>query len=313
MELEKKYFKALSIEQACDEANNNSQSFRYIAGGTDVIVNKFQGNDKANCLIDLVGIEELKNIVVRNNHIEIGSLVQLSDLKNHKIIADNFPILIEAAHAVASPIIRKTATLGGNLLCENRCIFYNQSEWWRESAGKCLKSNGTVCIATGGKKNCLSKFISDTAIALISLGASVEIVFNNSVAIIPLEDLYTGDGINPHQISKTAIIKSIHLPVQQKSFSVFKKLRQRESIDFTSLTTTVTVDKSGKYKIVIGGVDPKPIVVIGTMEADKNELIAQAVKKARIAENDTFSKAYRKEMISVYLEQSFKELEIKLA
>lgn len=308
MVTEKIYIKATSIEQAVTEANNYSQSFRFVAGGTDVIVNKFQQNDEAACLIDISEIEELKHVKTFENHIEIGALLRLDKLKNHKIIAHCFPILLQAAQSVASPVIRKTATLGGNLLCENRCIFYNQSEWWRQAAGNCLKCKGSICIATGGKKNCLSKFVSDTAIALISLNASVEIVENNKTSLIPLENIYTGDGVNPRQIGHTAILKSIHIPIQENSFSVFKKLRQRESIEFTSLSTAVTIDKYEKMKIVLGGVDPKPIVFEGTNEADKNELISQVIKKSRIAENDTFSKAYRKKMITVYLEQSFKEL-----
>ena len=154
------YFKAASVEEAYLHANNHITDFRYLAGGTDVIVNKFQGNEPANLLIDLSGINELKQITASENQIQIGSLVCLDELKNHTLISQNFPALIQAAHAVASPVIRKTATLGGNLLCENRCTYYNQSEWWRKSAGYCLKCQGTSCLATGGKNNCLSKFVS---------------------------------------------------------------------------------------------------------------------------------------------------------
>ncbi|PIZ05633.1 MAG: 4-hydroxybenzoyl-CoA reductase subunit beta, partial [Flavobacteriales bacterium CG_4_10_14_0_8_um_filter_32_5] len=48
------------------------------------------------------------------------------------------------ALSVGSPLIRKTATIGGNVLCENRCLYYNQSEWWRESIGYCLKCDGDI-------------------------------------------------------------------------------------------------------------------------------------------------------------------------
>ena len=118
---EKTYINALSIEQAHSEAEKCTTGFRYIAGGTDVIVNKFHGNDNSDCLIDLSEISELKQVVTKENNIEIGALVRLDDLKNYKVITDNFPSLLEAANSVASPVIRKTATIGGNLLCENRC------------------------------------------------------------------------------------------------------------------------------------------------------------------------------------------------
>ncbi|NVO01105.1 MAG: FAD binding domain-containing protein [Bacteroidetes bacterium] len=305
---EQLYFKAKSIEEAIIEANNHIANFRYIAGGTDVLVNKFQGNENSKMLIDLSGIDSLKQITIKGNQVEIGALIILDELKNHKIIAESFPALFEAAHAVASPMIRKTATIGGNLLCENRCTFYNQTEWWRKAAGYCLKCDGDICIATGGKNNCLSKFISDTAVVLISMNASIEIFDNNQTSIIPLESIYTGDGVNPRNLSNSAIIKSIFISNDEGFTSVYKKLRQRETLEFGSLITAVTKSKNGKIKIVLGGVDPKPIVVEGIANDDLNELIIIASKKARTVDNDMYSRKYRKEMISVYLKRSFQEL-----
>ena len=305
------YLKPKTLKQAVSDANDQILSFRFIAGGTDVIVNKFQGNDNSKALIDLSGINELKQLLIKESHIEIGSLVRLDDLKNHKIIADYFPALLEAAHSVATPIIRKTATMGGNLLCENRCTYYNQSEWWRKAAGYCLKCNGDICIASGGKNNCLSKFISDTAVVLISLNASISIYDNHQTAIVPIESIYTGDGINPRNLSKTAIIQSINISIKDDSKTVYKKLRQRESIDFSSLSTAVTKNNSGKVKIVLGGVDPKPIVVESDVNSNLNELVVLATKKARTIDNDSYSRKYRKEMIAVYLERSFQELQLK--
>ncbi|MEI6694455.1 MAG: FAD binding domain-containing protein [Bacteroidota bacterium] len=306
---EQLYFNAKSIEEAIIEANNNIDNFQYIAGGTDVIVNKFQGNDDAKVLIDISGIRDLKQITTKENHIEIGSLIKLDDLKKHSILTEYFPALLEAAHAVASPMIRKTATLGGNLLCENRCTFYNQSEWWRKSAGYCLKCKGEICIATGGKNICLSKFVSDTAVVLISMNAKIEIIDNHLTTVLPIESIYTGDGVNPRNLSKTAIIKSILISNQDGFKTVYKKLRQRESIDFGSLITAVTKNKEGKLKIVLGGVDPKPIVVEGNMHDSLDELISQLTKKARTVDNDIYSRKYRREMIAVYIQRSFQELQ----
>ncbi len=173
---EKKYLQPKTISEALEMAKGFATDFRFLAGGTDILVNKFQGNDSSASLIDITGIEELKIVEQKGNFLHIGSLVTLDELKNHSVLQNNFPVLLEAAHAVGSPLIRKTGTIGGNLLCENRCSFYNQSEWWREAVGYCLKCEGDICIATGGKKNCFSKFVSDTAIALISLDAEIEVM-----------------------------------------------------------------------------------------------------------------------------------------
>lgn len=307
---EKTYINALTIEHAYAEAIKCSSDFRYIAGGTDVMVNKYQGNENADCLIDLSGINELKHVVTKENNIEIGSLVYLDDLKNYKLVADNFPALLEAANLVASPIIRKTATIGGNLLCENRCVFYNQSEWWREAAGHCLKCNGNICIASGGNKNCFAKFVSDTAIVLISMNASVEVFDDNKISIIPIEEIYSGDGIKPHKLSKTTIVKSIHIPLNNEYKSVFKKLRQRETLEFSSMSTVVTINKTGKLKIVLGAVHAKPIIFNGNVTDDFNEILNTIISNTRIVDNDVYSRAYRKEMITVFLQRSFKELSL---
>ncbi|MBL0310142.1 MAG: FAD binding domain-containing protein [Bacteroidetes bacterium] len=308
MMVEKLYLKPSSISEAMEYAKSHLNDFRFLAGGTDVIVNKFQNNDESSCLIDLTGIEELKKIVVEEDFLKIGSLVRLDDLKKNTEIGVSFPALLQAAHSVASPLLRKTATLGGNLLCENRCTFYNQSEWWREAVGYCLKCDGDVCIATGGKKACFSKFVSDMAPVLISMEAQIEIADGEEIRTVPLETIYTGDGVNSIQLPKTAIIRYIVLPLNRNFKTAFKKLRPREAVDFTSLTTAVTISNSGSLRIVIGGVDPKPVLFQGALSDNLEELMKKAVKKPRVVDNDFYSRTYRREMMEVFLQQSFKEL-----
>ncbi len=302
---EKKYLQPHSLREALAMTVGLENDFRYIAGGTDVMVNRFQGNETSSCLIDLSNLNELKQVKRDDEYVSIGSLVRLSDLKNFREIKDEFPVLIEAADAVGSPLIRRTATIGGNILCENRCIFYNQSEWWRDAVGFCLKCEGNICIATGSKKHCYSEFVSDTAPALISMDAMIDIIDKHGERIIKLEDIYTGEGVHPRNLDRSAIIKSILLPVNQEFRSVFNKLRQRESMEFTSLTTVITSNKNGKLKIVLGGVDPKPVVLEADTTGDKEELIRLALKKSRAIDNEMFSRNYRREMIRVFLRKGF--------
>jgi 4-hydroxybenzoyl-CoA reductase subunit beta len=305
---EKKYLQPGSIQEALAMTDGLGNDFRFLAGGTDVMVNRFQENETSSCLIDLSGINELKQVTKVGDFLSVGSGVRLNDLKNHPVIKEEFPVLIEAANAVGSPTIRKTATIGGNILCENRCIFYNQSAWWRDAVGFCLKCEGNICIATGSKKHCYSEFVSDTAPALISMDAIVEIIDKEGERKIKLEDIYTGEGVHPRNLEKNSIIKSILLPLNQHFRSLFNKLRQRESMDFTSLTTVVSANKHGKLKIVLGGVDPRPVVVEGTRESEREELIKQALKKSRAIDNEMFSRNYRREMIRVFLSKSFEEI-----
>lgn len=310
MIIEKTYSKPKTLDEAIFMVTQYKESGKFIAGGTDVMVNKYQGNDSSLHLIDITGLEELKGIRKDDDFVYIGALTKLDDLKKSTILSADFPILIEVAKAVGSPLIRKTATIGGNILCENRCIYYNQSEWWREAVGFCLKCNGSVCIASGGKKACFSEFVSDTAPYLISINAKVKLINSEGERIMALEELYTGDGVNSKIIDNTTILKEIMIPLSQGYRSVFKKLRQRESLEFTSLTTVVSVDHQNVIRIVLAGVDPKPVVVIGHSTDDKEDLIKKAIKGGRSVENNMFSRTYRREMISVFLRDSFQQLNL---
>ncbi|MBK8490898.1 MAG: FAD binding domain-containing protein [Saprospirales bacterium] len=217
-------------------------------------------------------------------------------------------MLIEAALSVGAPLLRKTATLGGNVLCENRCLYYNQSEWWRESVGYCLKCDGDICIATQGKKACFSELVSDTAPALIAMDAEIEVIDLDGARRVKLEDIYTGDGVKPRNLPETAIVTAILLPLDRGFSTSYFKLRQRESLEFTSLTAAIALDKTGKLKIALSGVDPKPVVVVGKKDDDPEGLIKKAIKGARAIDNDMYTRKYRREMIGVYLRRGLEKL-----
>lgn len=310
MNTHKTYHKPLSIQGALEIAAENKNEFRFLAGGTDVMMNRYQDNDKKPCLIDITGIDTLRGVTIENDKIVIGALTSLEDIINNEIIIEHFPQLSEAAQAVGAPLIRKTATLGGNILCENRCIFYNQSEWWREAAGNCLKCGGDICIATQGKKACFSEFVSDTVPVLIALDAQLNVEYPNDSKQLEINSIYTGLGEDSKNLAELAIIKSIEIPLNKYQRLVFKKLRERESMEFTSLTSVVAVDQDGNLKIVLAGVHPAPVLVEGRVSDDLEALKTKAYKAAKTVENDILSRKYRKDMIKVFIEQSLEELEI---
>lgn len=308
MKTENTYLTPLTINEAIEMAKNNIESFKYLAGGTDVMVNRFQGNEKSSCLIDITKIKQLKGITKGEEFLRIGSLEILEELKFNEDIANEFPMLVKAALSVGAPLLRKTATIGGNILCENRCYYYNQSEWWRESIGYCLKCEGNICVATMGTKACFAEIVSDTAPALIAMDAQVEIVDINGSKKMKLEDIYSGDGVKPRNLSETAIVTAILLPLNRNFKTAFYKLRERESIDFTSLTSAVALDNKGTLKIALSGVDPKIVVFESNTSIDKVSLINKLTKQARAIEIDMYSRKYRKKMIGVFLKRSFKAL-----
>lgn len=300
-----------TTDEAVRMAMDHSGNFRYLAGGTDIMVNKYQGNDRTDCLIDLSKIPDLTGITSVDGFLRIGAMEILETLKFNSVLMNEFPLLIEAALAVGAPLLRKSATLGGNVLCENRCLYYNQSEWWRESIGYCLKCDGDICIASGGKNACFSELVSDTAPALIAMRAEIEWIDATGTVRKPLEAIYSGDGVYPRNLPAEALVTGIYLPLNRAFQGYFRKLRQRESLEFTSLTTAIAVDKDSNLKVVLAGVDPMPVIYMGKTNDDKEELITKITKKARSVDNDMYSRGYRKEMIRVFLNSGFESLNCK--
>ncbi|GAB4203161.1 MAG: xanthine dehydrogenase family protein subunit M [Bacteroidia bacterium] len=299
----KKYLLPNSIDEAVDMFHCH-ESAKYIAGGTDCVLNFKQKNTVAEVWIDITKIRDLNDICVGRDSISIGSCVKLSDIVKHKELYDYLPILRDAAKKIATPVIRMNATVGGNLLCENRCIFYNQSEWWRNAIGRCLKCEGDVCIATGGKKNCFSKNSSDMAPALLVCDAEIDIIGKGKNKRMKLVELYTGDGIRPFNINAGDLITCIHLPVVRRRYFYFK-LRQRESIDFSSMTIAASYDMEKKIlKVAVGGCDPAPVLwEFGVDEKFDFDTIRQRVKKIRIVDNDYYPREYRKAYLLQRLEE----------
>ncbi|MBL7896852.1 MAG: FAD binding domain-containing protein [Bacteroidia bacterium] len=308
---QKTFVKALSIQDAINYVNSFSENCKYIAGGTDIMANKFLENDASPVLIDITDISELKGVSETANAIIIGPLTTLNNIQTNSIIHTHLPAMQKAAYSVGSPLIRSSATLGGNLLCENRCLYYNQSAWWREAVGYCLKCNGDVCIATGGANACFSEFVSDTAPVLICANASLNIInCKGESRLVLLRDIYTGDGVKPRSISNTELITEIIIPKNPHFKCSFNKLRLRETLEFTSLTSAVSFDNSGIVKITLAGMDPKPVYLEIDKTVPTQETSKQLLKLSRAVDNDFFSRKYRRDMVKVFLEKSYKELNI---
>lgn len=294
MNIKKRYIKVKSIHEALEALCNNENAM-LVAGGTDVMVNAYQKNVLCSTWVDISSVEEIGTIEQKDGYIGIGAGVSLECFIEHPLIREHFPLLIEAAQSIASPVIRKSATVGGNVLCENRCVFYNQSEWWRNSVGRCLKCEGEKCLATGGKKNCFSKISSDLAPALVACEAEVYIVSLQGEIVIPLKDLYSGEGIRPVRLDKKFILKEIKVPLRKTDDHYFFKLRQRKTLDFGSLTIAFT--RVGEKRIlVVGNADPAPVMFQweNIEEKDKEKFVNDCMKKIRIVENDFYSREYRR-------------------
>ncbi len=95
-------------------------------------------------LIDLSGIDELAGIDGQRRRACASAPASRSPtLARDPAIAARYRAVAQAAAQVAGPGHRAMATVGGNLCLDTRCIYYNQSEWWRRANKYCLKHAAT--------------------------------------------------------------------------------------------------------------------------------------------------------------------------
>ncbi len=301
------YFTPASVAEALDAARRTERDFKYVAGGTDVMPLKQQKLIAECAMIDLSGILELRSLHSSKAGLEIGSLVTLDQLVKSGEINRDYPILAAAAASIASPVLRKSATVGGNLLVDNRCTFYNQSHFWRDSIGSCLRDTGDKCLVTGivGGK-CFARGVSDLLPALIALAAHVEVQDYELKWNSPLEELFVQDGLRPvPNLKAESIIQSLRIPAPVRRW-YFRKLRTRRSMDFTSLTVAAVKDMNDSVRICLNGIAMAPLLISGKLtELSLEQIIHQTRLKSKIVDNDLLPLGCRKNMMDVFLREAW--------
>ena len=175
-----------------------------LGGGTDLIVNIRRGIVAPPVLIDINGVAELRTIKADAHGLAIGAAATLAELAAQPDVARHYPALAQAAGHVAGPTQRAMGTVGGNLCLDTRCIFYNQSEWWRDANRHCLKTTGTIChVAPKSRGVCFATFSGDLAPALLVLDAEIDIAGPAGKRTMPLADLYIGYARQDEPVTQT--------------------------------------------------------------------------------------------------------------
>ncbi len=303
------YVVAGSLEEALALAEAHAGGYVFSAGGTDLQLRLQQELEAAPLIIDLSGIGDLSGVQAGRDGLEIGAMTTLAELAASAAARRWCPMIAEAAASVGTPVLRMTATAGGNLLVANRCTSYNQSAAWRDSAGSCLRNSGDACLVTGGRGQCYSRAVSDLAPALIALQARVVLRDAHAARELALEDLYAAGGFDPRaRPGNNAILTAIRLAHPPERWW-YRKLRRRDSVDYTSLTVAAARDAAGRVRLCLGGVSMSPILVCAPAgEASLRELQAEARRKCKTVENDLLPLSYRRSMMDVFVEESWREL-----
>ena len=240
---------------------------RFIAGGTDLIVNIRRGIIRPELLIDLSGIDELSEIRADGDGVTIGAGVTIATLASDPIIVGRYRAVAQAAEGIAGPGHRVMGTVGGNLCLDTRCIYYNQSEWWRSANSYCLKNRGDTCHVAPQGNRCHATFSGDLAPALLVFGAVIDIAGPQSQRRIPLSQLYVEDGRAHLALAEDELVVSVRVPANPPA-SLYEKVRARGAIDFPLAGVAVALAKSadtiGSLRIALTGTNSRPFLLTDT-------------------------------------------------
>lgn len=242
-----------------------------IAGGQDLLTEMKEHLAEPDRLVNLKHVTGLDAIETGADRWKVGALVTLSQLESHADVTSRARVLAEAANSIASPQIRSTGTVGGNLNQRPRCFYY------RLEGAKCLKKGGTECFSYGGnnKYNAIlgggPSYIvhpSDLAPALVALDAEVELVSAASGARrLSLESFYTlpsqGDVTRETVLRPDELLTHVSIPAPAAGTrSTYVKFKERGSYDFALASVALVVTVEGgvvrRARLVLGGVAPTP-------------------------------------------------------
>jgi len=256
---------------------------KVIAGGTDLLPNLRRGIGAPPALVDLSTIADFATITRNEGAWGLGAGVTLARLAADRAIASELPALSQAAASVAGPGHRSVATLGGNLCLDTRCVFYNQSEWWRQANDFCLKHGGETCHVAPQGKRCHAAFSGDLAPALIALDASVEIVGRAGPRSLPLAEIYADDGAASLRLLADELIASVRVPPQPEAGrSGYRKARVRGAMDFplagVAMRATFEGGKLARLRVALTGTNSRPLLL-----ADTDALCGARVDEAMLA------------------------------
>ena len=265
------YLPALSIHRPTTVAAavslfGSETNPRYLAGGTDMVVNVRRGIEQPETLIDVTAIDGFSDIQAHESGVTIGAGATLATIAQNEDLRRDYAAIAEAAGSVAGPTHRSYGTLGGNLCLDTRCIYYNQSEWWRSSNDFCLKHRGDVCHVAPNGTFCFAAFSGDVAPALIVHEAEVEILGTAGARRIPVADLYNNDGMDHLTLTPGELVVAVHLPTATAGLpSAYAKSRVRGSIDFplagVALALRVDAGKVVELRVAVTAVDPHPHLI----------------------------------------------------
>src|SRR5918998_2546394 len=242
-------------------------SAQFVAGGTDLYPNMKRRQQTPKTVISIARLKELNQISGDGQSgLVIGASVSLTDICEHAVINRDYPFVASAARTISTPILRNMGTIGGNLLLDTRCNYYDQNYEWRKGINFCLKKDGDVCWVAPGSQKCWAVQSSDLVPLMVAVGARLKLVSTLGDRTVSAKGLYNDDGIEYLHKRPEELLTEVHLPPVNGRRAVYKKLRRRGAFDFPVLGVAVSLDVAPDgtvtdAKVVLGGIAPSPMEV----------------------------------------------------
>ncbi len=314
-----RYLAPRTMEQATQLLAQEGEQAMLVAGGTDLYPNMKRRQFTPPVLIGLRGLAELKRVSgTPEQGMRLGAGVTLTTLAEHPVVLEHYHALATAAGSVSTPQLRNMGTIGGNLLLDTRCNYYNQTEFWRHSIDYCMKKDGDVCLVAPGSPRCWAISSADTAPVLVSLDAQARLVSARGERVLPVRELFRDDGMNPYTREVDEILSEIILPPAGGWRSVYLKLRRRGSFDFPILGVAVALRFAADgavagARITLGAVASHPVeapeaakLLIGQrlMPELITEVATLAAKRSKPLDNADLTINYRKQVTPVFIRRA---------
>ena len=309
------YHRPKTAAEAVAIASEHGKQAMYVAGGTDLYPNMKRRHQTPTQVISLQDVPGLHAVeVLPDGRTAIGAMVTLTELEKHPHLLQHYPGFAHAVREISTPLLRNMGTIGGNLLLDTRCSYYDQGHEWRESIDFCMKKDGAICWVAPGSPRCWAVQSSDTVPVVCAMEADVELVGNAGTRTQKAGDLYRDDGIQYLTKKPEELLTRLVLPAPGTWKASYLKLRRRDTFDFPILGVGVCLWFEGgiitKANIRLGGAGSYAIpasdsekLLVGQKLTD--ELIAAAgaaaMKPARTMDNTDQDVYWRRKVAPVFV------------
>jgi 4-hydroxybenzoyl-CoA reductase subunit beta len=300
---------------------------QFVAGGTDLYPNMKRRQQTPKTVISVMRLKELNEINgAGSTGLRIGASVTLTDVCEDPVINRDYPVVAQAARTISTPILRNMGTIGGNLLLDTRCNYYDQNFEWRKGINFCLKKDGDVCWVAPGSLKCWAVQSSDLVPVMVAIGAKLRFASSEGERTVDASALYNDDGIQYLHKRPEELLVSIELPPTNGWSASYQKLRRRGAFDFPVLGVAAYVKYAGgtnndrlisEARLILGGIAPSPVeikeaanLLVGNkLQEDQIQAAAEAAYvKARPLDNTDFVYQWRKQMARQYTIRALRDV-----